>query len=100
MRPPTGRHQDAVRLTPLLPPRHSCDDSRPAVGEALHAYRLSARTNIDAFLAQDRFQCPRDLFIFPRQDAITALQHRHLDSQPMEDLPELHSLWAAADDEQ
>src|SRR3989304_5746415 len=68
-------------------PGHSGDAGRPAVGKALHAYRLSARADVDAFLAQDHFQCPRDLFIFPRQEPITAPQHRHRHAEPVEDLP-------------
>src|SRR2546425_5848600 len=98
MRPPAGGDKDPVSLDSLLLPGHRCCHGHAAACELFDPGRDGAGEDSDAFLAEDHFQFPRYLFVFPWEHTIPALEDRHLHAEPVEDLPELHALRSAAED--
>src|SRR5713101_1686456 len=99
VRPSSRGDKDPISLDALLLPGHCRRHGDAAACELFDPGRDGAGEDSDAFLSEDHFQFPGYLFVFPWEHAIPALEDRHLHPEPVEDLPELHALRSAAEDD-
>src|SRR5581483_9385057 len=98
---PAPHGQQYMRSNDLLGLAYGAVDPRRYVlTTSCEAYALGPRSDCDALIGENSFDCAADIFVLPPQQMRTFFDHRHFAAKAPEHLREFESDVAAADNDE